>query len=88
MEDNDDKLEFNEFRRFTDEEVRNYLQQQWHLQHPSHLLRLEKEQRTTVVLDSLNLGIRCRQLSRLTGLSFSAVQRINERVKGSDPLTR
>lgn len=75
---NDDKCLDNEqsFKKITDDEVREYL---FHLEikNSSSLQRMEKAQRDTIILKLKDLnGVSTRQISRVTGISKSTVDRV------------
>ena len=74
---NDQCLDYREKIKITDEEVMNYFKQ-FGVANISELQRFEKEQRDRILGEIKKVdGITIRQLSRLTGIAKSVVDRIN-----------
>jgi REP element-mobilizing transposase RayT len=53
----------------------------WHLEHPTDLQKKERMERNEILVEAIQYGIPLRQLSRLTGISYGVIQRINSKMK-------
>jgi hypothetical protein len=58
-----------------------YKQSAWHLEHPTDLQKNEKTDRNEILVEAILYGVPLRQLSRLTGISYGVIQRINSKMK-------
>lgn len=65
----------------TDDDIRHYLRCHWHLEHPTDLQKKEKTDRNEILVEAIQYGVPLRQLSRLTGISYGVIQRINGKMK-------
>ncbi len=65
--------------RLTDDDIRHYLRCHWHLEHPTDLQKKEKTDRDEILVEAILYGVPLRQLSRLTGISYGVIQRINSK---------
>jgi REP element-mobilizing transposase RayT len=68
----------------TDDDIRQYLRVHWHLEHPTDLQKKEKTDRNEILIEVIRYGAPLRQLSRLTGISYGVIQRINGKIKSSE----
>lgn len=64
-----------------DEDIRQYLRDCWHIEHPTDPQRKEKTNRNEILVEVILYGAPLRQLSRLTGISYGVNQRINDKLK-------
>lgn len=60
-----------------DQEVRQYLLDQFQIANPLEVQTLDKEQRNHILLSLLNFGVGYRQLSRITGVSYGVIHRLS-----------
>ena len=67
--------------RLTDDDIRQYLRGHWQLDHPTDLQKKEKTVRNEILIEAIQYGAPLRQLSRLTGISYGVIQRINDKMK-------
>ena len=74
-------VEYTTDDRLTDDNIRQYLRGHWHLEHPTDLQKKEKTDRNEILVKAIQYGIPLRQLSRLTGISYGVIQRINSKMK-------
>ena len=51
------------------------------LEHPTDLQKKEKADRNEILIEAIQYGAPLRQLSRLTGVSYGVIQRINGKMK-------
>ena len=65
----------------TDDDIRQYLRGHWQLEHPTDLQKKEKTDRDEILVEAILYGVPLRQLSRLTGISYGVIQRINSKMK-------
>ena len=65
----------------TDDDIRQYLRVHWLLEHPTDLQKKEKMERNEILIEAIRYGAPLRQLSRLTGVSYGVIQRINGKMK-------
>ena len=62
-----------------DKDVRQFLLQQYDIAEPLRVQTLDKEQRNQILLSLLGLGAGLRQLSRLTGVTYGIINKLNQR---------
>ena len=62
-----------------DQEVRQYLLDHFQISMPLEVQALDKEQRNQILLSLLDLGAGLRQLSRLTGVTYGVINKLNKR---------
>ena len=62
-------------------DIRQYLRGHWLLEHPTDLQKKEKTDRNEILIEAIQYGAPLRQLSRLTGISYGVIQRINGKMK-------
>ena len=74
-------VEYTTDDRLTDDDIRQYLRGHWQLEHPTDLQKKEKTDRNEILIEAIQYGIPLRQLSRLTGISYGVIQRINSKMK-------
>ena len=74
-------VEYTTDDRLTDDDIRQYLRGHWHLEYPTDLQKKEKTERNEILIDAIQYGAPLRQLSRLTGISYGVIQRINGKMK-------
>ena len=74
-------VEYTTDDRLTDDDIRQYLRGNWHLEHPTDLQKKEKTDRNEILIEAIQYGAPLRQLSRLTGISYGVIQRINSKMK-------
>ena len=74
-------VEYTTDDRLTDDDIRQYLRDHWHLEHPTDLQKKEKTDRDEILVEAILYGVPLRQLSRLTGISYGVIQRINSKMK-------
>ena len=74
-------VEYTTDDRLTDDDIRQYLRGHWHLEHPTDLQKKEKTDRNEILIEAIQYGAPLRQLSRLTGISYGVIQRINGKMK-------
>ena len=74
-------VEYTTDDRLTDDNIRQYLRGHWHLEHPTDLQKKEKTDRNEILVKAIQYGVPLRQLSRLTGISYGVIQRINSKMK-------
>lgn len=60
-----------------DRDVRKYLQERYGIADSIKVQELEKEKRNEILIEAIQYGAPLRQLSRLTGISYGVIQRIN-----------
>ena len=63
------------------EHIPSYFHVHWHLEHPTDLQKKERMERNEILVEAIQYGIPLRQLSRLTGISYGVIQRINSKMK-------
>jgi len=51
------------------------------VEHPTDLQKKEKTDRNEILIEAIQYGAPLRQLSRLTGISYGVIQRINGKMK-------
>ena len=73
-------VEYTTDDRLTDDDIRQYLRGHWHLEHPTDLQKKEKTDRNEILIEAIQYGASLRQLSRLTGISYGVIQRINSKM--------
>ena len=56
-------------------------QKQENMEHPTDLQKKEKNGRNEILVEAIRYGAPLRQLSRLTGISYGVIQRINNKMK-------
>ena len=74
-------VEYTTDDRLTDDDIRQYLRGHWQLEHPTDLQKKEKADRNEILIEAIQYGAPLRQLSRLTGISYGVIQRINGKMK-------
>ena len=74
-------VEYTTDDRLTDDDIRQYLRGHWHLEYPTDLQKKEKTDRNEILIEAIQYGAPLRQLSRLTGISYGVIQRINGKMK-------
>lgn len=74
-------VEYTTDDRLTDDDIRQYLRGRWQLEHPTDLQKKEKTERDVILVEVIQYGAPLRQLSRLTGISYGVIQRINGKMK-------
>ena len=74
-------VEYTTDDRLTDDDIRQYLRGHWQLEHPTDLQKKEKADRNEILIETIQYGAPLRQLSRLTGISYGVIQRINGKMK-------
>ena len=74
-------VEYTADDRLTDDDIRQYLRGHWQLEHPTDLQKKEKMERNEILIEAIRYGAPLRQLSRLTGISYGVIQRINGKMK-------
>ena len=62
-----------------DQEVRQYLLDLFQISKPLNIQALDKEQRNQILLSLLDLGAGFRQISRITGVSYGVIHRLNSK---------
>jgi len=62
-----------------DQEVRQYLLDHFQISKPLEIQALDKEQRNQILHSLLDLGAGLRQLSRLTGVTYGVINKLNKR---------
>ena len=62
-----------------DQEVRQYLIDHFQISKPLEVQTLDKEERNIIILSLLDLGAGLRQLSRLTGVTYGVINKLNKR---------
>lgn len=74
-------LDIDENPRITigDQEVHQYLLDNYQISKPLEVQTLEKEQRNQILLSLLDLGAGLRQLSRLTGVTYGVIYKLSKR---------
>jgi REP element-mobilizing transposase RayT len=77
-------VEYTTDDRLTDDDIRQYLRGRWQLEHPTDLQKKEKTERDVILVEAIQYGAPLRQLSRLTGISYGVIQRINVKIKSSE----
>ena len=70
--------------RLTDDDISQYLRGRWQLEHPTELQKKDKTERNEVLAEAIRYGIPLRQLSRMTGISYGVIQRINGIINGKE----
>ena len=70
--------------RLTDDDISQYLRGRWQLEHPTELQKKDKTERNEVLAEAIRYGIPLRQLSRMTGISYGVIQRINGKINGKE----
>ncbi len=70
--------------RLTDDDISQYLRGRWQLEHPTELQKKDKTERNEVLAEAIQYGIPLRQLSRMTGVSYGVIQRINGKINGKE----
>lgn len=75
-------VEYTTDERLTDDDIRLYMQALWQLDHPADLQKKGKLERNEILAGAIQYGAPLRQLSRLTGISYGVIQRINSKIKG------
>ena len=70
-------VEYTTDDRLTDDDIRQYLRGRWQLEHPTDLQMKEKAERNEILAEAIQYGIPLRQLSRMTGISYGVIQRLN-----------
>jgi len=74
-------VEYTTDNHLTDDDIRQYLRGHWQLEHPTDLQKKEKTVRNEILIEAIQYGAPLRQLSRLTGISYGVIQRINGKMK-------
>ena len=74
-------VEYTTDNHLTDDEIYQYLRGCCQLEHPTDLQKNEKSERNKILVEAIQYGIPLRQLSRLTGISYGVIQRINNKLK-------
>ena len=82
LEDDITDVEYTSDNRLTDDDIRQYLRECWQLEHPTDLQKKEKKERNEILIDVIQHGAPLRQLSRLTGISYGVIQRLNVKLRG------
>ena len=74
-------LELDETVRVTvgDREVRQHLLDRYGITDSIKVQELEKDKRNEIIISCLELGTGLRQLSRLTGVTYGVINRINKK---------
>lgn len=62
-----------------DQEVRQYLIDHFQISNPLEVQTLDKEERNIIILSLLDLGAGQRQLSRITGVTYGVINKLNKR---------
>ena len=62
-----------------DQEVRLYLLDHFQISKPLNIQALDKEQRNHILLALLDLGVGFRQISRITGVPYGVIHRLNSK---------
>jgi len=70
-------VEYTTDDRLTDDDIRQYLRGRWQLERPTDLQMKEKAERNEILAEAIQYGIPLRQLSRMTGISYGVIQRLN-----------
>ena len=60
-----------------DRDVRKYLQERYGIADSIKVQELEKEKRNEIILSCLEIGTGLRQLSRLTGVTYGVINKLN-----------
>ena len=81
LEDDITDVEYTSDDRLTDDDIRQYLRECWQLEHPTDLQKKEKKERNEILIDAIQHGAPLRQLSRLTGISYGVIQRLNVKMR-------
>ena len=81
LEDDVQCLDMDERVRTTigDREVRQHLLERYGIADSIKIQELEKEKRNEIILSCLELGAGLRQLSRLTGVTYGVINKLNKR---------
>lgn len=74
-------VEYTTDDRMTDDDILQYLRDFWHIEHPTDLQKKGKTDRNEIQVEVIQYGASLRQLSRLTGISYGVIQRINGKMK-------
>ena len=74
-------VEYTTDNHLTDDEICQFLRGCCQLEHPTDLQKKEKKERNEILVEAIQYGIPLRQLSRLTGISYGVIQRINNKMK-------
>lgn len=62
-----------------DKEIRQYLIDHFQISNPLEVQTLDKEERNIIILSLLDLGAGQRQLSRITGVTYGVINKLNKR---------
>ena len=81
LEDEVQCLELDETVRVTvgDREVRQHLLERWGIADSIKVQELGKDKRNEIIISCLELGTGLRQLSRLTGVTYGVINKLNKR---------
>ena len=74
-------LELDETVRVTigDREVRQYLMERFGISDSIKVQELEKDKRNEIIISCLEIGTGLRQLSRLTGVTYGVINKLNKK---------
>ena len=61
-----------------DRDVRKYLQERYGIADSIKVQELEKEKRNELIVSCLEIGTGLRQLSRLTGVTYGVINKLNK----------
>jgi hypothetical protein len=61
-----------------DRDVRKYLQERYGIADFTKVQELEKEKRNEIIVSCLEIGTGLRQLSRLTGVTYGVINKLNK----------
>ena len=77
LDDDITDVEYTTDERLTDDGISQFLRNRWQLAHPTDLQKKEITERNEILAEAIQYGAPLRQLSRLTGISYGIIQRLN-----------
>jgi len=77
LDDDITDVEYTTDERLTDDGISQFLRNRWQLAHPTDLQKKEITERNEILAEAIEYGAPLRQLSRLTGISYGIIQRLN-----------